>query len=67
MYENLRRAQVATGDVRFRVREAGKEGSSRWAFIFKLAGGKVQSYDQFNDTGLAEAFRSIEIGILTGP
>jgi len=25
--------------------------------IFKLANGQVQSYDQFNDTGLAEAFR----------
>lgn len=48
---------VATGDVAFRVRETGKEGSSSWVYIFKLADGKVQSYDQFNDTGLAEAFR----------
>lgn len=48
---------VATGDVTFRVRETGKEGSSAWVYIFKLAEGKVHSYDQFNDTGLAKAFR----------
>lgn len=48
---------VATGDVSFRVRETGKEGSSRWVYIFKFADGKVHSYDQFNDAGLAEAFR----------
>jgi hypothetical protein len=32
-------------------------GSSSWAYIWKLAGGTVTSYDQFNDTGLADAFR----------
>ena len=48
---------VATGDVSFRVRETGKPGSSKWVYIWKLADGQVQSYDQFNDTGLAEAFR----------
>ena len=48
---------VATGDVSFSVRETGKIGSSSWVYIFKLANGQVQSYDQFNDTGLAEAFR----------
>ena len=48
---------VATGDVRFRVRETGREGSSSWVYIFKLTDGKVRSYDQFNDAGLAEAFR----------
>ena len=49
---------VATGDVTFSVRATGKTGSSSWVYIFKLANGRVQSYDQFNDTGLAEAFRS---------
>ena len=48
---------VATGDVSFSVRETGKAGSSSWVYIFKLANGQVLSYDQFNDTGLAEAFR----------
>ena len=47
---------VATGDVRFRVRETGKAGSSKWVYIWKLANGQVQSYDQFNDLGLGEAF-----------
>ena len=48
---------VAMGDVSFSVRETRKIGSSSWVYIFKLANGQVQSYDQFNDTGLAEAFR----------
>ena len=48
---------VATGGVTFSVRETGKAGSSSWVYIFKLANGRVQSYDQFNDPGLAEAFR----------
>lgn len=48
---------VAMGDVSFNVRETGKRGSSSWVYIWKLANGQVQSYDQFNDTGLAEAFR----------
>ena len=47
---------VATGDVTFRVRETGKAGSSSWVYIWKLANGEIQSYDQFNDTGLTEAF-----------
>ena len=47
---------VATGDVSFRVRETGNIGKSSWVYIFKLANGAVQSYDQFNDPGLAEAF-----------
>lgn len=48
---------VATGDVSFRVRESGKAGASAWVYIWKLANGKVQSYDQFNDAGLALSFR----------
>lgn len=47
---------VATGDVTFRVRGTGKEGASSWVYIFKLAEGKVQSFEQFNDTGLRAAF-----------
>jgi DNA-directed RNA polymerase specialized sigma24 family protein len=38
---------VATGDVTFRVRENGKAGSSKWVYIWKLANGQVQSYDQW--------------------
>jgi hypothetical protein len=48
---------IATGDVTFRVRATEKQGSSSWVYIFKLADGKVQSYDQFNDAGLSQAFR----------
>lgn len=48
---------VAMGDVRFRVRETGHAGSSSWVYIWKLRDGKVVSYDQFNDAGLAQAFR----------
>lgn len=47
---------VATGDVHFVVRATGKPGSSRWVYIFKLADGRVQSFDQYNDAGLTEAF-----------
>lgn len=47
---------VAAGDVSFLVRESGKAGSSRWVYIFKLANGQVQRYDQFSDAGLTEAF-----------
>lgn len=48
---------VAMGEVRFGVRQTGKAGSSSWVYIWKLANGQVQTYDQFNDAGLAEAFR----------
>ena len=48
---------VATGEVTFRVRATGKPGSSSWVYIFKLANGRVHSYDQYNDTRLADAFR----------
>jgi ketosteroid isomerase-like protein len=47
---------VAMGEVSFRVRATGTPGSSSWVYIFELADGVVQSYTQFNDTGLAEAF-----------
>jgi len=47
---------VAAGDVSFRVRKSGKAGSSKWVYIFTLADGQVQSFDQFNDPGLVEAF-----------
>ena len=48
---------VAMGDVSFRVRQTQKAGASKWVYIWKLANGQIKSYDQFNDTGLAEAFR----------
>jgi ketosteroid isomerase-like protein len=48
---------VATGQVSFRVRATGKQGSSAWVYLFRLADGQVQSFEQFNDTGLAAAFR----------
>jgi ketosteroid isomerase-like protein len=48
---------VAMGEVSFRVRDTGKTGSSSWVYIWTLANGEIQSYEQFNDTGLADAFR----------
>lgn len=48
---------VATGDVSFRVRASGKAGQSSWVYIWKLKDGRITSYDQFNDPGLAAAFR----------
>ncbi len=47
---------VALGGVSFAVRSTGKTSSSSWVYIRKLRDGKVYSYDQFNDPGLAEAF-----------
>lgn len=47
---------VALGDVSFGVRSTGQAASSSWVYIFKLRDGKVCSYDQFNDPGLAQAF-----------
>jgi ketosteroid isomerase-like protein len=47
---------VAMGEVSFQVRETGKPASSSWVYIFKLEDGHVQSFDQFNDAGLAGAF-----------
>jgi ketosteroid isomerase-like protein len=48
---------IAMGDVSFSVRETGKTGSSSWVYVFTLANSQVQRYEQFNDTGLADAFR----------
>jgi ketosteroid isomerase-like protein len=47
---------VAMGDVSFSVRSTGKASSSSWVYVMKLRDGKVYSYDQFNDPGLAQAF-----------
>lgn len=48
---------VARGGVSFQARATGKAGSSEWVYIWKLRNGQVYSYEQFNDPGLAEAFR----------
>ena len=45
------------GGVSFNVRATGKPGLSSWVYIWKLRDGQVYSYEQFNDQGLAEAFR----------
>lgn len=47
---------IAAGDVSFVVRESGRSGSSKWVYLFKLANGRVQSFDQYNDPGLLAAF-----------
>jgi len=48
---------VAMGDVSFRTRGTGKPGESSWVYVWKLRDGQVCGYDQFNDPGLADAFR----------
>ena len=48
---------VTIGDVSFRPRATGKESSSSWVYIWKLRDGQVCGFDQFNDPGLAAAFR----------
>jgi ketosteroid isomerase-like protein len=48
---------VAMGDVSFSARATGKASSSSWVYVWKLRDGQICSYDQFNDSGLAEAFR----------
>jgi ketosteroid isomerase-like protein len=48
---------VAIGDVNFRVRETGNHGSSSWIYVWKVRDGQIYDYEQFNDPGLAAAFR----------
>ena len=48
---------VAMGDVTFRARATTKESKSAWVYVWKLRDGKVCSYEQFNDAGLANGFR----------
>jgi ketosteroid isomerase-like protein len=48
---------VALGGVSFRVRSTGKTGQSSWVYVWKLRDGRIYRYDQFNDPGLANAFR----------
>lgn len=47
---------VALGDVSFRARQTSKESDSSWVYVWKLRDGKVCSFEQFNDSGLAMAF-----------
>jgi ketosteroid isomerase-like protein len=48
---------VAMGDVTFRARATGRESTSSWVYVWRFREGKVCGYDQFNDPGLAAAFR----------
>lgn len=48
---------IARGDVRFRVRATDTPGASSWIYVFTLRDGAVHRFDQYNDTGLAAAFR----------
>lgn len=47
---------VATGSVTFKTRAGGRTGESSWVYIWKYRDGKAYRFDQFNDTGLAQAF-----------
>ena len=48
---------VSLGEFACRVRTTGKSAKTRWAFIWRLRGGKVYDYEQFHDPAIAEAFR----------
>jgi hypothetical protein len=48
---------VARGSVSFRVRSTNTPGSSSWIYVFTLRDGSVHRFDQYNDAGLAAAFR----------
>ena len=48
---------VSMGDFGFKLRGNGKSGMSKWIFVWKFRDGKVASYEQFIDSGLADAFR----------
>jgi ketosteroid isomerase-like protein len=47
---------IARGEVSFRVRQTDRPGSSSWVYVFCLDQGKITSFEQFNDQGLAHAF-----------
>jgi uncharacterized protein len=48
---------VVMGNVKFNVRATGRAGASSWVYVWKLTDGQVTSFEQFADTGLADAFR----------
>lgn len=55
---------VADGDTVISIgrfaghsRTLGKPFDTRWIFVWKLAGGRVRSYEQFHDSAIAAAFR----------
>jgi len=48
---------VSTGEFGCKVRATGKSSTSRWVFIWKFQEGRVTSYEQFHEPGLAAAFR----------
>jgi len=48
---------VSIGEFGCKVRATGKSSHTRWAFVWKLRAGKVYSYEQFHDPGLAAAFQ----------
>jgi ketosteroid isomerase-like protein len=49
---------VTLGTFTCRSKETGKAGELKWVFIWKLAGAKVLSYEQFHDSGISDIFRA---------
>lgn len=47
---------VSLGMFACRAKSTGKSANTRWAFVWKLANGKVLSYEQFHDPALAGIF-----------
>lgn len=47
---------VSTGTFGCRAKSTGKSAKTKWVFIWKLAGSKVTSYEQFHDPAIAGIF-----------
>lgn len=48
---------VTQGRFAGHSRTLGKPFDTRWIFVWKLRDGRVQSYEQYHDPAIAEAFR----------
>src|ERR1043166_942766 len=48
---------VSTGVFGCRVRATHKTALTRWCFIWRLRDGIIESYEQFHDPAIEEAFR----------
>jgi ketosteroid isomerase-like protein len=49
-------AVVSLGTFACRAKSTGKSANTKWIFVWKLANGKVASYEQFHDPAIAAIF-----------
>ena len=48
---------MATWTSTFDVRATGASGATTWVYVGTLRDGKIIVYEQYNDQGIADAFR----------